>query len=164
MKFKRLVASFLMGATLVSGVSMPLILADTNTYASTFSSIDYATASVNMDGIKAFVTRMYKVCLDRAPEEDGLNGWAQKLANKEATGCSVAYGFVFSPEFIGKNPSNEAFVNYMYAAFFGREADEAGFNAWVDVLNNGGSYEDVFAGFSRSAEFANLCASYGIQA
>ena len=82
----------------------------------------------------------------------------------DVSGTTCAYGFVFSPEFIGKNPSNEDFVNYMYAAFFGREADEAGFNAWVDTLNNGGSYEDVFAGFSGSAEFANLCASYGIQA
>ncbi|MCQ2533804.1 MAG: DUF4214 domain-containing protein [Clostridia bacterium] len=162
MKFKRLVASFLMGATLVSGVSMPLILADTNTYASTFSSIDYATASVNMDGIKAFVTRMYKVCLDRAPEEDGLNGWAQKLANKEATGCSVAYGFVFSPEFIGKNPTNEAYVNYMYDAFFGREADSDGFKYWVDLLNNGASKEFVFCGFANSQEFSNLCNNYGV--
>ena len=37
----------------------------------------------------------------------------------------------------------------------------------IDVLiiaRGGGSYEDVFAGFSGSAEFANLCASYGIQA
>ena len=162
MKFKRLVASFLMGATLVSGVSMPLILADTNTYASTFSSIDYAASSVNMDGIKAFVTRMYKVCLDRAPEEDGLNGWAQKLAQKEATGCSVAYGFVFSPEFIGKNPTNEAYVNYMYDAFFGREADSDGFKYWVDLLNNGASKEFVFCGFANSQEFSNLCNNYGV--
>ncbi|MCQ2534704.1 MAG: DUF4214 domain-containing protein [Clostridia bacterium] len=115
-------------------------------------------------GVNCFVARLYKVCLNRLPDMGGQAGWVLKLMNGEVSGTSAAYGFVFSPEFIGKNPSNEAFVNYMYAAFFGREADEAGFNAWVDVLNNGGSYEDVFAGFSGSAEFANLCASYGIQA
>ena len=115
-------------------------------------------------GVNCFVARLYKVCLNRLPDMGGQAGWVLKLMNGEVSGTSAAYGFVFSPEFIGKNPSNEAFVNYMYAAFFGREADEAGFNAWVDVLNGGGSYEDVFKGFSGSAEFANLCASYGIQA
>ncbi|MCQ2534698.1 MAG: DUF4214 domain-containing protein [Clostridia bacterium] len=115
-------------------------------------------------GVNCFVARLYKVCLNRLPDMGGQAGWVLKLMNGEVSGTSAAYGFVFSPEFIGKNPSNEAFVNYMYAAFFGRAADEAGFNAWVDVLNGGGSYEDVFAGFSGSAEFANLCASYGIQA
>ncbi|MCQ2534701.1 MAG: DUF4214 domain-containing protein [Clostridia bacterium] len=115
-------------------------------------------------GVNCFVARLYKVCLNRLPDMGGQAGWVLKLMDGDVSGTSAAYGFVFSPEFIGKNPSNEAFVNYMYAAFFGREADEAGFNAWVDVLNNGGSYEDVFAGFSGSAEFANLCASYGIQA
>ncbi|MCQ2533802.1 MAG: DUF4214 domain-containing protein [Clostridia bacterium] len=162
MKFKRLVASFLMGATLVSGVSVPVIFADTNTYASTFAEINYSSSQVNMDGIKAFVTRMYKVCLDREPEEEGLNGWAQKLAQKEATGCSVAYGFVFSPEFIGKNPTNEAFVNYMYDAFFGRTPDEGGFKYWVDYLNNGATKESVFCGFANSQEFSNLCSNYGV--
>ncbi|MCQ2533805.1 MAG: DUF4214 domain-containing protein [Clostridia bacterium] len=162
MKFKRLMASFLMGATLVSGISVPVVMADTNTYASTFDGMNYAAASVNMDGIKAFVTRMYRVCLDREPEEEGLNGWAQKLAQKEATGCSVAYGFVFSPEFIGKNPTNEAFVNYMYDAFFGREADEGGFKYWVDLLNNGASKESIFCGFANSEEFSNLCNNYGV--
>ena len=115
-------------------------------------------------GVNCFVARLYKVCLNRLPDMGGQAGWVLKLMNGDVTGTSCAYGFVFSPEFIGKNPSNEDFVNYMYAAFFGRAADEAGFNAWVDVLNGGGSYEDVFAGFSGSAEFANLCASYGIQA
>ena len=115
-------------------------------------------------GVNCFVARLYKVCLNRLPDMGGQAGWVLKLMSGDVSGTTCAYGFVFSPEFIGKNPSNEDFVNYMYAAFFGREADEAGFNAWVDVLNGGGSYEDVFAGFSGSAEFANLCASYGIQA
>ncbi|MCQ2533797.1 MAG: DUF4214 domain-containing protein [Clostridia bacterium] len=115
-------------------------------------------------GVNCFVARLYKVCLNRLPDMGGQAGWVLKLMNGEVSGTSAAYGFVFSPEFIGKNPSNEDFVNYMYAAFFGREADEAGFNAWVDVLNGGGSYEDVFNGFTGSAEFFNLCASYGIQA
>ncbi len=58
---------------------------------------------------------------------------------------------------------NVDFVKYMYAAFFGREADEEGLNYWVNMLSTGtASREDIFNGFSGSPEFANLCASYGI--
>ena len=39
---------------------------------------------------------------------------------------------------------------------------EAGFNSWVADLNSGASYEDVFAGFAGSPEFAQLCSNYGI--
>ena len=113
-------------------------------------------------GINCFVARLYKVCFNRLPDMGGQGGWVLKLYNGEVSGTSAAYGFVFSPEFIGKEPTNEEFVNYMYSAFFGREADEGGFTAWVETLNNGGSYEDVFNGFTGSAEFFNLCASYGI--
>ena len=30
-------------------------------------------------GIRAFVTRMYEVCLDREPDTDGLNDWSNRL-------------------------------------------------------------------------------------
>ncbi len=124
--------------------------------------IAFAEASSNKDGVEAFVTRMYEVCLDREPEQSGLDGWAQKLLNKEATGCSIAYGFVFSPEFIEKDPSNGEYVKYMYDAFFGREADEGGYNYWVDLLDKGATKESVFCGFANSQEFSNLCKDYGV--
>ncbi|MCQ2533793.1 MAG: DUF4214 domain-containing protein [Clostridia bacterium] len=164
MNYKRLVASFLMGATFVSGFGAPVLGIDFGALDVSASVINYADASSNVDvsGIKAFVTRLYQVCLNRNPEEDGLNGWTNQLINRQATGCSVAYGFIFSPEFIGKNHSNEDFVNYMYDAFFGREADEGGFNYWVDLLNQGASKEFVFCGFANSQEFSNLCNSYGV--
>ncbi|MCQ2483414.1 MAG: DUF4214 domain-containing protein [Clostridia bacterium] len=121
-----------------------------------------AQASSSKDGVEAFVTRMYEVCLDREPEQSGLDGWSEKLLNKEATGCSVAYGFVFSPEFIDKNPSNGDYVKYMYDAFFGREADEGGYNYWVNLLDSGSTKESVFCGFANSQEFSNLCRDYGV--
>ena len=113
-------------------------------------------------GVNAFVARLYNICLTRKPDMAGQSGWAEKLIAGEVTGTTCSYGFVFSPEFIGKEPSNEEFVACMYRAFFGREPDMEGFTAWVQNLIDGASYEDVFDGFSGSAEFANLCASYGI--
>ncbi len=116
-------------------------------------------------GVNCFVARLYKVCLNRLPDMGGQAGWVMKLMNGEVSGTTCAYGFVFSPEFITMNLDNVNFVNYMYKAFFGREADQDGLNYWVEQLDNGtATREDIFAGFSGSAEFANLCASYGISA
>ena len=126
------------------------------------SNIMAAVPSADTTGINQFVTRMYNVCLDRNPDQNGLNAWSGVLADKKATGSSVAYGFIYSSEFQNKNCSNEDYVRYMYSAFFGRQPDNAGFNAWVNVLNNGTSREEVFAGFANSTEFSNLCKSYGV--
>ena len=115
-------------------------------------------------GVNCFVARLYKVFLNRLPDQGGQSGWVDKLISGEVSGTTCSFGFVFSPEFIGGNPSNEQFVACMYRAFFGREPDEAGFTAWVQRLIDGASYQDVFDGFAGSAEFANLCASYGITA
>lgn len=115
-------------------------------------------------GINCFVARMYSVFLYRLPDQGGQTGWVQKLIDGDVTGTSCAYGFVFSKEFIRENPEYERFVACMYRGFFGREPDAAGFDAWVQRLNTGASYEDVFEGFASSAEFYNLCDSYGINA
>lgn len=114
-------------------------------------------------GVNCFVARLYKVCLNRLPDQGGQAGWVMKLMHGEATGSSAAYGFIFSTEFINMGLSNSDYVKYMYRAFFGREADSDGLNYWVGKLDAGtAGREDVFSGFSGSAEFANLCASYGI--
>ncbi len=116
-------------------------------------------------GVNCFVARLYKVCLNRLPDMAGQNGWTMQLINGEVTGSTVAFGFVFGPEFIALNLDNTDYVKYMYRAFFGREADEEGLVYWVDMLETGtASREDVFSGFTGSAEFVNLCASYGINA
>lgn len=116
-------------------------------------------------GVNCFVARLYKVCLNRLPDMAGQSGWVINLLNEEATGSSAAYGFVFSQEFINLNLNNTEFVQYMYQAFFGREADSVGLEYWAGQLNSSkASREDVFDGFSKSQEFINLCDSYGIQA
>ena len=113
-------------------------------------------------GIKGFVTRLYEVCLDREPDAGGLADWSGKLEKKTETGSSVAYGFIFSPEFRNKNLCNECYVKQLYKAFMGREYDQAGFNGWVAALESGMTREEVFNGFVLSAEFRNICKEYGI--
>lgn len=113
-------------------------------------------------GIRAFVTRMYEVCLGREPEEAGLNDWSSQLASGEAEGAEIAFGFVFSQEFQNMNLCNEHYVDSMYAAFFDREPDAAGKEDWMNALESGQTRGYVLTGFVNSQEFNNLCTSYGI--
>ncbi len=112
--------------------------------------------------VSAFVTRFYQLCLSREPDPTGLNGWTDYLLTGQKTGAEVAYGFIYSPEFISKNVSNHDFLLVMYKAFFNREPDPAGYQGWLNALNSGRSRQFVLAGFVNSQEFKNLSASFGI--
>lgn len=112
--------------------------------------------------IKNFVTGFYINCLDRAPDAEGLDYWANQLASKSKTGADVAKEIVLSKEFVQKKYDNSSFVKIMYKAFFNREADDAGYNAWLGKLNSGVSREKVLDGFLSSQEFAALCSNFGI--
>ena len=112
-------------------------------------------------GIRAFVTRMYEVCLDREPDAAGLNDWSTALANG-AKGSEVAAGFVFSQEYKNKDASDTQYVLMLYKTMLGREADTYGVTDWVLRLRNGASREAVYNGFVGSTEFANLCQNAGI--
>lgn len=114
-------------------------------------------------GTNCFVSRLYRICLSREPDIESQIGWVQKLVSGEVSGTQISYGFIFSPEFVNRNLSNEEYVAYLYRAFFGREPDLDGFNGWVNDLYSGvKTREEVFSGFTGSAEFYNLCAEYGI--
>ena len=112
--------------------------------------------------VEAFVTRFYQQCLGRNPDHAGLEGWANALLDGSLTGSDVAYGFVFSQEFLNKNTTNEEYLPVLYEAFFNRQPDQGGWDGWLSELNRGTSREEVLNGFIFAAEFAKLCTDYGI--
>lgn len=114
------------------------------------------------DGVTGFVKRLYRVCLNREADAEGLKDWTGKLRNRTESGRDVAYGFIFSPEFTNKKYVNEDYVEYLYEAFMGRSSDETGKNDWLNRMKNGWSRKQVFDGFVGSQEFDNICKSYGI--
>jgi cell envelope-related function transcriptional attenuator common domain len=114
------------------------------------------------DQVEAFVSRFYQVCLDRQPDQAGLNKWVEDLLGGVKTGADVAKGFMFSKEFTDKNYDNATFLTIAYSAFFNREPDAAGYDVWLKRLNNGTSRQNVVDGFSKSQEFSQLCSSFGI--
>ena len=121
-------------------------------------------AGDDYEEVAKFVTRFYKLCLGRTPDEDGLKNWCNQLINKTKTGSDVAYGFIFSKEFINAKKTNSEYVEILYKAFFNREADSAGKKSWMNALSSGLSRKYVLAGFVGSSEFSKLAASYGINA
>ena len=58
--------------------------------------------------------------------------------------------------------SNREFVTICYQTYLDREPDQAGLNAWVKLLDQGRSADEILDGFINSPEFGKICVSYGI--
>ncbi|WP_434311563.1 DUF4214 domain-containing protein [Hominifimenecus sp. rT4P-3] len=115
------------------------------------------------EGVTGFVTRLYKIVLQRTPRADEVQFWVDRLKGNQASGSEVAAGFFNSDEYKKRNKSDEAFVTDLYQAIMGRQPDATGYNGWVGRLKDGGSRPNVLAGFLNSEEFRKLCGSYGVQ-
>ena len=115
------------------------------------------------DPVSEFVSRLYRVCLDRNPENQGLNWWVNRLKSKQETGGSCALGFFNSTEFKNHKYSNSAFLDHAYQAFFDRKPDTAGKKYWLAEMKKGMTRTSVIKGFAASNEWKALCKSYGIR-
>ncbi len=109
-----------------------------------------------------FVTRLYRIVLEREPDEAGLQANAGKILSKKGTGALLVSDFFFSPEFMAKNKNNRDFVTFLFRACFNREPDDSS-NNWISMLDKGYSRNFVLANFVNAAEFKNLCAGYGVK-
>lgn len=93
----------------------------------------------------------YRYFLGREAEPAGKTAWIGVLQ----TGVDEAVvmrGFILSPEYTGQN-NNTQFVNTMYFALLGRNAEPAGFNTWKAALDsNQYSRGQVVDLFVRSPE------------
>jgi hypothetical protein len=112
--------------------------------------------------VTGFVTRLYEQCLYRAPDTDGLNYWVNMLSGGTVSGSNAAERFIYSSEFMGKNLSDDQFINVMYKTFFNRDADVPGKAYWTDMLQKGATRRFVFSRFASSTEFEGICNLYGI--
>jgi hypothetical protein len=147
-----------------------IILTDaTNTdYLQSVERVQFTDGTLHLDiGVgenAGFAFRLYAAALDRGPDEAGLKFWI----NRVDTGDSredIAQGFVNSLEFnmnYGLNLSNAEFVSVLYQNILGRQADAAGQQFFVDLLDGGASRGLVLAGVSESNEnVSNTAAEIG---
>ena len=114
------------------------------------------------DPVEAFVARLYEYILQRDADPAGLNAWTSVLKSGNEQGAKVAQGFIESPEFKSRSLSNSEYVQILYRTFFDREADAAGLEGWISVLESGLSRLHIFRGFAESEEFTAVCDAYGI--
>ena len=117
----------------------------------------------NDAGIDGFIKRLYNLCFNREPDDDGFIDWRNALVNKSKSGAVVAHGFFMSDEMKLRNLSDEDFVELLYRVMMNRASDAGGKAYWLERLAAGVSREGVYKGFAESAEFTNICASYGIE-
>jgi hypothetical protein len=115
--------------------------------------------------VEAFITRFYQLCLNRTPDQGGLDAYVDYLLDGTMTGAQVAYNFVFSPEFLDQDTTNAQYLQVLYEAFFNRAPDAAGYSVWYQKLNNSEmSRLEALNAFTGAQEFLNLCEDYGITA
>lgn len=113
-------------------------------------------------GVTMFVYRLYEKALGREAEIEGLNDWAGKIARGEMTAETVAKNFFKSEEFLNKGLEDKEYIQVLYQTFMGREYDEEGLYYWEAYLTEGYTRDEVLEGFSRSEEFRQIMASYGL--
>lgn len=135
-----------------------------NTLSDSFGVTALSPADESAYGVRAFIERFYTVVLGRHPDQAGFDGWVSGLSAQTLSGGDLAKAFFLSAEYVAQGTSDSNFVDTAYQAFFGRAADAAGKQGWLDVLSAGESREHVLDGFIGSAEFVALAASYGISA
>lgn len=119
--------------------------------------------SVDANDLAGFVDRLYDKCLGRKADAAGRQAWVDVLKSHRDSGAGVAFGFVFSPEYVNRNTSDDQYVSMLYEVMLGRKADAAGKEAWIKLLREGLTRKYVFSGFIGSDEFTGICRRYGVE-
>ncbi len=121
---------------------------------------------IDVEQVKAYVTRLYNTILERDPDETGFNDWLNVITTRQQLAATVAkVGFFESQEYAMKNRTNEEFVRDCYHSLLGREPEEAGYADWVGRLSRGEMTraEVIETGFGQSEEFFNILRQYGLK-
>ena len=133
----------------------------------TLGSINLTEPRDRNQGITEFVSRCYSEVLGRKADTGGLNDWCNRIltasSRKQAAINAASTGFFHSAEYLNKHTSNDQYVRTLYRTFLGREADQGGYNDWMNKLRTGTSRDSVMKGFANSTEFAKIMAKYGIK-
>lgn len=119
-------------------------------------------SSIYRPGVRNFVLRMYTKALSREGETLGVEDWTNRINTGTMSAETVAKSFFNSQEFRNRNLSNADYVEVLYQTFMDRASDAAGKQYWINKLNSGMSRTQVLEGFSRSAEFRQIMAQYGL--
>lgn len=124
--------------------------------------LDVSDEPVLNEGVYRFVSRLYDKVLERGSDREGIVYWTQCIMNGSRTPEEVAKNFFLSEEYVNKNTSDKEYVVTLYRTFMDRDPDEQGITHWLNTLSGGATRESVLEGFSRSPEFAEIMAGFGL--
>jgi uncharacterized secreted protein with C-terminal beta-propeller domain len=123
----------------------------TVTFSRNGSSAGTLSATVNVTDtstpIGTFLNSVYQDLLGRYADPVGVEAFGQAIANGKLTRAQVAQAIMQSVEYQTDQ------VNHLYQALLGRTADASGLSAFLDVLQKGGSVEQVETMILSSAEY-----------
>ena len=112
--------------------------------------------------VTAFMSRIYRKCLGREPDVNGLNGNVSMLLSHQIDGTGMVVSSFNSPEFLSLRTNDETFISTLYQVMCGRDPDAAGLASWRKILAQGCSRNYLIGQFSGSDEFTNICSRYNI--
>ncbi|UCF93147.1 MAG: DUF4214 domain-containing protein [Desulfobacterales bacterium] len=103
----------------------------------------------------------YYICiLDRDPDLAGLEGWQNEIMRMASLDVDVKEGFIALAKFFFnaeeyqlQNKTNGQYVSDLYQTFFNRAPDQAGWEYWVGLLEQGLSRNVILNFFVYSDEF-----------
>ena len=111
-----------------------------------------------------FVERLYVVALGRESEPEGKAFWVDQVVNKGFTGADCARFFMLgAPEFLGRNLTDDEFVEVLYKTYFDRDSEPEGKAYWMGRLASGEARAVLVEEFIESVEWCNVCATYGVK-
>lgn len=113
--------------------------------------------------VTAFVARLYKNCLGRNFDNDGMTHWINALTSGSIGGKDAALGFFTSPEMVKQSLSDREFVTVAYRTMLDREPDNGGMTSWLGAIKNGSTRQQIVESFAESKEFDNICKQAGIE-
>jgi len=101
------------------------------------------------------IARLYQAAFHRTPDVAGLNYWVSERENGLSLEM-ISTAFLQSEEFksyYGSAPTDSEYVNALYENTLGRAADAAGYDYWLNEIDNDViNREQMLVSFSDSAE------------
>lgn len=98
-----------------------------------------------------YLDSLYTNLLGRDADQAGQDFWSNAVANGQ-TLAQVTASIAATAQAQGETISDTAFVQSLYEAALGREADTAGQDFWVNALTNGTSRTDIASSIINSNE------------
>jgi len=107
------------------------------------------------------VARLYTAVLGRNPDNNGLIYWLNDIEGNGTSIQDISGGFAGSDEYLARfgAQSDEEFINQLYNNILGRDADAAGYEYWMQEIQNSGDRTGMIVSFSNSEEYATAQAA-----